>query len=123
MSGFSAEKLSSLDFDFTEIPHKSGEGFCTGKGVMDEPSADRIEAFFASINALRKLVFEAERDKSGKKIKAIEDDAEVILAGMREALSAVGNGSPTVAQLEQLPPRALRAFSDWVQQELTDPKG
>lgn len=123
MSGFSLESLNDLSFDFTEIPHASGTGFCTGKGVMDEPSKDRIEAFFDSINALRKRVADAAKDKSGKKLEAITEDAEELLTGMRQALSDVGNGSPTVAQLEQLPPRALRGFSDWVQQELTDPKG
>jgi len=123
MSGFSAEKLGSLDFDFTGIKNAKGTGFCTGKGVMDEPSEDRITAYFEATNALRTLVAEALSDKTGAKIKEIEDNAGGMLDDLRESLSAVGNGSPTIAQLEELPPRALRAFHAWVTEELTDPKG
>ena len=123
MSGFSQENLASLDFDFTGIRNAKGTGPCTGKGVLDEPTEDRLTAFFTAIGSLRQLTAEALTDESGEKLKELEESVDELRDDLHKALSAVGNGSPTVAQLEELPPRALRAFLNWVIEELTDPKG
>jgi hypothetical protein len=115
MSGFTAESLpAALDFDFTGIPQQDGSGPCTGKGTMPEPSEKSLQSFFDSVNALRSL--------ETAPAEEIEARAAGLLDEVRENIVAVGNGTPTLEELRQLPPRAFRAFYRWLLQEFTDPK-
>lgn len=123
MGGFTVDKLGSLDFDFTEIPHKSGDGFCSGQGVIPEPTESRIKAYFDAVGKIRARTAEALKDKSGKKLAALEEKSDEMQAELCQIISALGDGTPSEAQLAQLPPRALRVFFDWITSELTDPKG
>ena len=50
--GFSVKNLRKVDYDFTAIP-KPGGGFCSGKGVIAEPSEEQIDAYrkaFVEVN-------------------------------------------------------------------------
>jgi hypothetical protein len=116
VSGFTAaDAVTSLDFDFTAAPKESGEGFCTGKGVVAEPTSERLSAFFDEIVALQKAASEAEAGQSSK--EALDD--------MRRIATAVCGGCPSAEEIADLPPRYLGAFSKWLLDELGggDPKG
>ena len=135
---FGPSQVSKLDFDFTSFPRNDGEpGKCTGKGVMPEPTEDLIKAFFEQVQELRglgdllkidkdELASLSEEDRTAfleLRKQEIEEKFSAALPKTREAITTLGQGTPTVAELEQLPPRVMRAFSTWVLEELTDPKG
>lgn len=112
MSGFAADAVDVLDFDFTQIPRDDGNGFVGGKGVVAEPSKDRITAFYEAFFAIRRLATD---------ITAVPTGDEIL--DLAQIVANVCNGTPTYDEIALLPPRYLGAFVRWLLKELTDPKG
>jgi hypothetical protein len=118
MSGFTAAAVSTLDFDFTGIPSQSNPGLlCTGKGVVAEPTDVAMVGFFTELDALQKGI-----------VAAVESGADAnteSINAMRKACTTFCGGTPTEAEIAELPPRYLAAFCRWIQTELGggDPKG
>jgi len=109
MSGFTAAAVSTLDYNFGGIPAVGG-GYCTGKGVVPEPSEEAIEAFTKAVQALG-------ADEDGP-----EGTPHTVMDRLRSELSTFCAGAPTPEEINGLPPRALLAFARWLVGELV-PKG
>lgn len=49
MAGFDVGSVEKLDYDFTGITRDDGEGNCSGKGLVPEPSNKRLQEFQRSL--------------------------------------------------------------------------
>lgn len=135
MSGFSAASLPTLDFDFTGFPRDDGqEGNCTGKGVIPEPSEERLKAFGEAVSKLSDIGEfvqlaktagdDPEKIEAAKKLgESFTESAASIKDDLKLALVELGNGALTIEHLEELPPRVLGFFFRWLVEELLLPKG
>lgn len=112
MSGFSAASVDALEYDFTGFRRQDGQGACTGAGTIPEPSEAALDAFLAKWGELRSMSPEE-----------LEAKSATLVNELREALSELCSGTPSLEELKQLPPRVLRGFFRYIMVELTDPKG
>lgn len=131
MSTFTYDVIEPLAYDFTQIPHNSGQGFCTGQGVIPEPTQDHLIAYGEEVKALfnmedgdtaedvQRRLAEELKDKSTKQQKAAADKAS---RKMLEITAKLCQQSPSADQLGELPPRARNAFLKWVQKEVANPE-
>jgi|GEM_PF-2332454 len=124
---FSAGSVSTLDYDFTAIPREDGQGTCSGKGIVTEPSEGRIKAFATALSEFQARVTEIEAEASKEGIddateEALKVEAEALTSKVKEVVADFCAGSPSLEELTQLPPRYFRAFTSWLGQELS-PKG
>ncbi len=121
--GFTGEEIEALDWDFTKIPSTAG-GFCSGSGVVPEPTATDLIDFQQGFADLRKDIEGADADDdddeaTAARKKAVRDDS---FNAMRRNIARLTDGSPSLEQLEQLGPRYLTAIGKWLVKALTDPK-
>ena len=107
MSTFAAGSIGALDYDFTAIRKADGT-FCTGKGTIPEPAASDLDAFYVALKGLME--------------GADGQDGVDSFVGVLGALAKVCAGSPTEAELRELPARYLTGFARWLSEEFTDPK-
>lgn len=114
MSGFSAASVAALSYDFTSFPQDDGEGRCTGKGVIPEPTKAKLRAFYEGFDALMQRDVDAE-PPSEDEIKALAAEMDEKVYGL---LSGVCSGKPSVEELKQLPPRILSGFTRYIMESL-----
>lgn len=109
MSGFSAQTVARLSYDFTAFPKDGQEDErCTGKAFIPEPSKAKIKAFFEGFRALGSPLDEASTDEDIETaVTELEDSVYVLLA-------AVCSGKPSQDELRQLPPRILALFTRYL---------
>jgi hypothetical protein len=126
MPGFdSGTVVDPLDWDFT--------AHGAGKGTVPEPSEKRLNKFLTDLTVAQQGAQEA---LAG--VTAAGNDPEKMLAAIAElpdgALPSVTSvltkpyaelcgGSPTLAQLNKLPPRVRLAFFAWLGGELNPEAG
>lgn len=137
MSGFTAAELETLDFDFTGIPSATQPtptpeepnppvAYCTGKGVVPEPSTARLGRFYDYLDEGRKTIRDAiaAQEHGDDPTGGVQASARLseTLDRVRAALADVCGGHPSRAEIDELPPRALAAFFGWLAGELV-PKG
>lgn len=140
MPKFEAEKV---EYDFTIYPRNDGQGMCTGKGAVPEPTDAILEEFgkrqremqeelgisepaalqeaMAGVKgppeALRKFVEKLEamsEDERKEFTNRIQDRGIKMYADFCQ-------GSPSEGELRQLPPRIKRLFFGYVQEQFTNP--
>lgn len=130
--GFSYEDaLDPLDYDFTGCPRADGAaGPCTGKGRVPEPSEEVLERFSVALEENEERLLPLKEAIEAKDQDGIHAAAEALKATRAEASesfkAAVADlcaGSPSRAQLDELPPRVFNAFAAWLTKELLLPKG
>lgn len=120
MAQFTIEHLEALEYDFTGFPANSG-GKCKGKGTIPEPTKQMLLDYAEAIRTM----FSAENlsDLTDEEIaNAAEKDLDERSDRLLEATSTLCSGTPTKDQLQDLPPRILRAFMKWVYREIADPE-
>lgn len=105
---FNAASIKRLDYDFTSFATNDGAGLCSGKGIIPEPSTARLDAF--------------EKFRATFDAAAASEADESVLGVVRKATADLCGGSPTLEELEELPPRILAGFTQWLVEELSDPK-
>lgn len=118
MANFSSSSVEVLEYDFRDFASNSGSGSCEGHGQIPEPTSDALEAYAAATRAL----FAVETNKD---VKAKLEDDDAAKAKSRELLALTADlcrNTPSVDQLEDLPPRIQRAFFKWIFKEITDPE-
>lgn len=129
MATFTAsDRVERIGWDFDGVPHASGEGMVTGehvKGVLPEPDEHKVEVFNAAALAIATTAIERQRRVLDAIDSAATSDEEsdgvddvyarqTILA--RAALIEIGMPKSVI---EQLPPRYLAAFFDWMRDQLS----
>jgi hypothetical protein len=117
MSGFTAASaVTALDFDFTGAPRQDGTLFGELKGVIPEPTDERLAGYFTALGGLSEDAIAA--------VEAGEDANAAAVASMRAAVTAFCAGTPSAEDIAQFPPRYLAAFTRWITSELGggDPK-
>jgi hypothetical protein len=123
MSGFTAAgSVPSLDYDFTAAPRLDGAGNLTLKGVLPEPTDERLVAFYEALNAMRKA---AAKDDSDVNAEADDADAQrTVIEKTRAVVVDFAAGTISPEDIAQIPPRYLSAFVAWLLKELGggDPK-
>ena len=124
MSKFSVKSVESLDYDFTGLPREDGEGYCSGRGMIPEPSESDQQAF---AEAMRELFGtespddEALEEMAGGAANVDFEEAQAKKSRMIEAISGYCKGHPSAEELAQLYPRHFILFAKWLTQEITDP--
>jgi hypothetical protein len=121
LPGFDASTIvEELDYDFTKFGGK--------KGKIPEPSDEQIAALYAGMDKLVKEV-------AGEHVKlpdnpsaedlvialnqlTLGESYRPMLDGMTQLYADVCSGTPSVAELNQLPPRIRGLFFQWVAKEL-----
>lgn len=122
MAQFSAETAVEA-LEYTLVP------YADSKGTIPEPSTVQVQAF---MNAQR-----AERERLRKELDGIPDDepldvtlkrlgprqTEAAVKRNAEMYAALCSGTPSAAELAQLPHRVFAAFANWVSEEFLNPEG
>ncbi len=125
MSTFSYDAIEKIEYDFTSIPNNSGSGFCSGKGVIPEPTQPVLEAYAAGIKKLYGLDDEDGKQEIEEAMEAGDSAAKTDgeeAPGLMALTAALCQNSPSEAELDELPNRAKLAFMKWIYGELQDPK-
>lgn len=118
MANFSSSSVEVLEYDFRDFASNSGKGSCKGHGEIPEPTSDALEAYGAATRELFKV-------ETNKDVKEKLEDDDAAKAKSRELLKLTADlceNSPSVEELEDLPPRIQRAFFKWIFKEITDPE-
>lgn len=112
--------VEPLAWDFT--------AFKAGKGVIPEPSDERIAAFMKAMMAVAQQEGTAELkaladagDDEEKMLAAIAALPEDVMSGSKAMIAPYAGlcgGSPTKEQIAKLPPRVRFAFFTWLAGEL-----
>lgn len=129
MSQFTVDTIEALEFDFTKIKHNVQPArakevkYCSGKGVIPEPTEKQLEGYSAGVKAIFGLDqadddAETKKQVEGEIVKANESVTKKLMG----LTSALCQGSPSSAELEELPPRYRNAFLKWVYAEVTNPE-
>lgn len=100
MAKFDSSKLDPTEYDFTEFPNKSGEGYCSGKGVIAEPSDEQVDAFQKAALAL---------ENAGK-----ADDTMRFSEAREKTTAALGELNVPREHLDELPPKYYLRFVGFV---------
>jgi hypothetical protein len=100
MAKFNSANLDPTEYDFTEFPNKSGEGFCSGKGVISEPSDEQVDAFQTAAMSL---------EKAGK-----SDDTMKFSAARAQTTQALTELNVPQEHLDELPPKYYLRFVGFV---------
>lgn len=103
MAKFSSANLDPTEYDFTEFPNKSGEGFCSGKGVIAEPSDEQVDAFQKAALAL---------ERAGNK-----DDTMKFTEARAQTTDALTELNVPKEHLDELPPKYYLRFVSFVLSE------
>ena len=130
MSQFTVETIEALEYDFTKIKHNvqpktkgAAVKYCSGKGVIPEPTETQLEGYSAGVKAIFGLDqadddAETKKQVEGEIVKANESVTKKLMG----LTSALCQGSPSKSALEELPPRYRNAFLKWVYAEVTNPE-
>ena len=121
VSGFSADVLELLEYDFTGFPSNSG-GQCSGKGIVPEPTQTHLETYATALQDLFGLNKDDDKDEVEEKIEKTATSSEEKSNRLLELTSDLCQQTPSAAELKELPPRIRNAFMKWVYKELSDPK-
>lgn len=126
MSKFTVSSVEAVEYDFTAIPKDSGEGTCEGKGFVPEPSKKRMKSFFKSIGELASSdsgenLENMTEDQALNSLNSILENSDRDRGRMEEVVAELTQGSPSKAQLSQLPPRYFSAFTAYLLREISDP--
>lgn len=121
MAGFDVGSVEKLDYDFTGITRDDGEGFCSGKGIVPEPSNKRLQEFQRSLleytkERMPEVSENGDRDiqkELAAALEAIEQDA-ADRETMTEILSDLTKGAPSKEEIDELPPRYFTRFFQYV---------
>lgn len=100
MAKFNSANLDPTEYDFTEFPNKSGEGFCSGAGVIAEPSDEQIDSFQKVAAAL---------ETAGK-----NDDTMKFSQARAETTQALVELNVPQEHLDELPPKYYMRFVSFV---------
>ena len=102
-----------LSYDFSGFPRPDGDGNCQGSGVIPEPTPTRLCAWSGAVRAMR-------RPPPSKLAHSHpgEERFAIARAGIVDAITALGNGTPARSELEELSDRVLLAFFRWLEVEL-----
>lgn len=130
MSQFTVETIEKLEYDFTGIKHniqpqKKGAAakFCTGKGVVPEPTETQLEGYSVGVKKIFGLDTAADSAETKEKVEGkIEKSDESTTKKLMGLTSALCQGTPSKAELEELPPRYRNAFLKWIYSEVTNPE-
>jgi len=126
MGGFSADTFEKLDYDFTKIPKNSGEGFCTGKGTIPEPSDEMLQEFQkgAAEDAAKLMGGSVSQQDllrdPAKLVDLVSRTAETRKA-TEKRLAKLCRNSPSEKELSELPPRYFNGFANWLTDEVGSP--
>jgi hypothetical protein len=124
---YTEKTIEDLGYDFTKIPKGNGEGYCTGKGVIPEPSDAAIEEYTQTMaeDARREAT---DGELTVEKLKNDMDFVTDVLSRGRdsrkraaEAFAKMTNNHPTVNELMELPVRHFNGFTKYIQRQLQDP--
>jgi hypothetical protein len=113
---FDADSISALAYDFTGLRRKDGEGYCTGKGTIPEPTAFQLKQFDDATRAVDGFL-PSPHSPPGR------DEAVVRANIMGAIVDLAGEDGPTHEQLDELEPRTLRSFFAWLRHELKSATG
>lgn len=116
MATFSIKTVETLDYDFRGIPKDGGKGYCSGKGIVPEPSTADLEEYQAAMQELQ-----GERTLEELANAKTKEQAEQLHKTL-EATAAFCKGTPSVEELEELPPRLKIAFIRWLGGEISNPE-
>lgn len=121
--GFSYEEhVGALDYDFTSCPRNDDPSqMCTAKGRVPEPCSDALQLFEEESRQLAEE-FAAAAEKAGSDGLTAEFQ-EGLRARAVKIVADVCDGSPSLEELTQLPPRVFGAFAAWLRREIANPKG
>lgn len=117
MATFSIKTVETLDYDFRGIP-KDGpaKGYCSGKGTVPEPSTADLEAYQATMKEI--TVGRSLEDLAQADTKEQQEQLHKTL----EATAEFCKGTPSLQELEELPPRMKIAFIRWLGGEISNPE-
>lgn len=108
MAKFNSANLDPTEYDFTEFPHKDGEGFCSGKGVIAEPSDEQMNEFQAAARELE---------------KAGDDDSTTFTEAREKTSAALAKLNVPREHLDELPPKYFSRFASFVLGEFMPGEG
>ena len=124
MAGFKAESVvEALDYDF--------KPFVQVSGTIPEPTDRQIADFLGDMKSLFKEIESdlpqgVNLDDMGSVMSAMDElDTEVtikITGKMCEVYAKLCSGTPSEAQIRELPPRIRQIFFSWLQQEVMAPE-
>ena len=114
MTTFNTRKHSpKLVYNFTGYQRNDGDGKCQGSGVIPEPTDEQLCSWYSACRFLRRGPLPDVANGC-----APEERLERTRTAMVHAISQLGGGAPSVAELEELPYRTLLACFLWLEGEL-----
>lgn len=124
MAKFSSQSIEGLEYDFTSIPHKSGEGYCKGRGLVPEPTEEGQKEYVRRLKEITgaESVRSDHIESALDSVEAEPGEADDRIGRLKELLADFCKGSPSKEQLEQLPYRYFMGFVKWLSQEINDPE-
>jgi hypothetical protein len=120
MSAFTGADVAALEYDFTAIAKADGT-FCTGKGIIPEPSGDALQTFVETLGRLEKETIDATKAAEAAGTDPVID-AHALLESAQRATAAFCQDTPSFDELAALPVRYFGSFSRWLQGEFQGPK-
>lgn len=129
MAQFTSEHLELLEYDFTGFAANSG-GMCSGKGTIPEPTKQMLLDYAQAVREIFETDDLADVDPATmvadsfatEEKDEVSEELDSASDQLLDATSALCSGTPTKAQLVELPPRILRGFMKWVYREIADPE-
>jgi hypothetical protein len=111
MAKFTGTGVERIEYQFSAVPHISGEGFCKGAGVIPEPDQSTLDQYYV----LEKEFFQftSNIDTLDKIPDDLATKRREMMIGMLEILKIPRD------HLDQLPPRYLDAFRLYVTENLS----
>lgn len=128
MSEFTGDFVPGIKYDFEKKPipsaTKPGE-FCKGKGVVNEPTKGRLDAYRRTVQKLYQESLERlpeDFNPQGMELGQIRDlmrqgGEDTFFEDLFEATVELCDGKPSREDLEQLPGRHRDVFCLWLQGE------
>lgn len=113
---FSVDSLEPLEYDFTGIPKDGGKGYCKGKGAIPEPSTKALEEYQAAMQELMR----------GRSLEALQkqdtEENKKLLHQTLELTTKLCQNSPSIEELEELPPRYKVGYMKAFNREMSNPE-
>lgn len=116
MAKFSVSAVERLDYSFIGFPRDDGNGYCTGKGTIPEPSQAQLDEYFEALGEI------GGEDSLESLANADARESREQLEKLLDIVATLCSGTPSQEELSQLPPRIKIAFIRWIGQEFSNPE-
>lgn len=114
------QEVQGLQYDFTTRSQGWDPANGPGKGLIIDPSRQKVKAFQKATTKALGLSTDASQADVEAAVKALDSDgADSMADAMFDALADLCGGAPSRSELDALSVREFNAFAGWMHAELS----